>query len=80
MSFGKNLTKKWINAKFDAKLVLSVDEKSNYINTSISLMNGKEFTTKDNIKGMSVQLSQTDLENIRDWAIGALKEHFSETQ
>lgn len=77
MSYGKNLGKIWVESKFNAKCVLSLDEKGQYLNLGVTLMGGKEFTTKDGVKGMSVQIDPNEIEKIVKWLNVIKKDHFS---
>ena len=41
-----SLFDKWINAKFDSKMVVSVTQKDQYKNLRFSLINGRSYSTK----------------------------------
>ncbi|MFX0212275.1 MAG: hypothetical protein ACFFDT_40255 [Candidatus Hodarchaeota archaeon] len=53
------IIEEWVNAKFDAKIVTDLSRKGEYLNISLSLINGKEYPTKLG-SAMSVQLGIGD--------------------
>ncbi len=61
----ENLFDKWINGKFDSKLVISVTQKDHFKNLGFSVINGREYGTKLG-KAMSVQFGQNDLQELID--------------
>ena len=75
--YGKSVFKKWIYAKFDAKLILEIIEKDIYFNPSLSILlptlnaNGKKtfLSATMDIKGL--KNLQSELTN----AIQILEEH-----
>jgi len=54
------ITEKWINGKFESKVVLSLVQREQYLNPQISLIKGREYETKLG-KAMQVQLGLNDL-------------------
>jgi hypothetical protein len=66
MSKGSDsLYDKWINAKFDSKMVVSVTQKDQYKNLRFSLINGRSYNTKLG-SAMSIQLGANDLQELID--------------
>ena len=63
----KPLLEKWISAKFDGKIVVSADkikkEGKEFVNFKLSIINGKEYTTKLG-KAMSIQLDARDIDEL----------------
>jgi hypothetical protein len=60
-----SLFDKWINAKFDSKMVVSVTQKNQYKNLGFSLINGRSYSTKLGA-AMSIQLGPNDLQELID--------------
>ena len=58
-----SLFDKWINAKFDSKMVVSVTQKDQYKNLRFSLINGRSYSTKLG-EAMSIQLGPNDLQEL----------------
>ena len=58
-----SLFDKWINAKFDSKMVVSVTQKDQYKNLRFSLINGRSYSTKLG-SAMSIQLGPNDLQEL----------------
>ena len=58
-----SLFDKWINAKFDSKMVVSVTQKDQYKNLRFSLINGRSYSTKLGA-AMSIQLGPNDLQEL----------------
>lgn len=56
----ERLIEQWVNAKFDGKVVLSLVKRGIYLNPQLSIINGKEYTTKLG-KATQVQLGLGDL-------------------
>ncbi|NHJ01371.1 MAG: hypothetical protein EAX86_04475 [Candidatus Heimdallarchaeota archaeon] len=54
---------KWINVRFDGKMVISVTQKGQYRNINLSMINGRSYKTKLG-DAMSVQIGPSDLEEI----------------
>jgi hypothetical protein len=54
---------RWINGKFDSKMVISVTQKEQYKNLGISLINGRSYSTKLGA-AMSIQLEPNDLQEL----------------
>ncbi|MFW9995184.1 MAG: hypothetical protein ACFFD4_24315 [Candidatus Odinarchaeota archaeon] len=59
----ETLHEKWINGKFDSKVVVSVTKKEQYKNIRISLINGREYTTKLG-SAMSIQVDPRDIDEL----------------
>ena len=59
----ESLFDKWINGKFDSKLVVSVTQKDQFKNLGFSVINGREYSTKLG-NAMSVQLGPKDLKEL----------------
>ncbi len=59
MSEREKVIEEWINAKFDAKIVLDLTRKGEYLNIGFSVINGKQYSTKLG-PVMSVQLGIGD--------------------
>ena len=57
------ITEKWINGKFESKVVLSLVQREQYLNPQISLIKGREYETKLG-KAMQVQLGLNDLREL----------------
>ena len=68
----------WINAKFDGKMVVSVTKKDQYTNLGISVINGREYSTKLG-KAMSIQLGPQDLDNMIEALNEVKTKYFSQT-
>jgi hypothetical protein len=58
-----SLFKKWINGRFDSKIVVSVTQKGQYKNIDFSLINGRQYNTKLG-NAMSAQLGSKDLSEL----------------
>lgn len=54
---------RWINGKFDSKMVVSVTQKDQYKNLGFSLINGRSYSTKLGA-AMSIQLGPNDLQEL----------------
>jgi hypothetical protein len=54
---------KWVNAKFEGKIVVSVTQKGDFKNLGISLINGRSYNTKLG-DAMSVQLGAWELRDL----------------
>jgi len=63
MSENVEIIKKFVNGKFDAKILVSLTQKGNFLNPSITLMGGKEYKTKFG-KSMNVQLKLDELKKM----------------
>jgi hypothetical protein len=61
----ETLFDKWINAKFDSKLVVSVTKKNQYKNLGFSVINGRGYRTKLG-DAMSIQLGPKELNELID--------------
>ena len=59
----KSLFNKWINGRFDSKVVVSVTQKGQYKNIDLSLINGRQYNTKFG-SAMSVQVGPKDLNDL----------------
>ncbi len=66
---------KWINVKFDGKIVVSVTQKGQYKNINLSVINGRSFSTKLGA-AMSVQIGAKDLEEIITTLTDIQAQHF----
>ena len=66
---------KWINAKFDGKMVVSVTQKGQYKNISLSVINGRSYSTKLG-SAMSVQIGPKDLEELITTLTDIQTQHF----
>ncbi|WP_455140811.1 hypothetical protein [Candidatus Hodarchaeum mangrovi] len=58
-----SLFKKWINGRFDSKVVVSVTQKGQYKNFDLSLINGRQYNTKFG-SAMSAQVGPKDLNDL----------------
>ena len=56
---------KWINGKFDAKITVSLTRRGTFLNPSLSLINGKTYSTKLG-QAMSVQLGLKEIMELAD--------------
>lgn len=56
----ETIHEKWINGKFESKIVLSLVKREQYLNPQISLIKGREYETKLG-HAMQVQLGINDL-------------------
>ncbi len=56
----ENLFDKWINGRFDSKIVVSVTQKDQFKNLGFSVINGREYGTKLS-NAISIQLGPKDL-------------------
>ena len=63
MSQHEKLSDKWINARFDGKMVVSVTQKDQYKNLGFSVINGRSYSTKLG-PAMSLQLGPGDLQEL----------------
>lgn len=54
---------KWVNAKFEGKIVVSVTQKGDYKNLGISFINGRSYNTKLG-DAMSIQLGAWELREL----------------
>ena len=63
MSQSTRIIEKWINAKFDGKVVLSLVQRDQFYNPQISLIKGREYETKLG-KASQVQLGIGDLKEM----------------
>ena len=71
----ETLFNKWINAKFDGKLVVSVNKKDHYTNFRVSVINGRSYSTK--LGGaMSIQLESKDLQELIETLQDILQQYF----
>ena len=70
---------KWINAKFDGKMVVSVTKKDQYKNFRFSLINGHSYSTKLG-DAMSIQLGPNDLQELITTLQDVQNQYFSKTQ
>ncbi|MHA2074504.1 MAG: hypothetical protein ACXACU_01015 [Candidatus Hodarchaeales archaeon] len=59
----ESLFDKWINGRFDSKIVVSVTQKDQYKNLGFSVINGREYSTKLG-NAISVQLGPKDLQEL----------------
>ena len=75
--YGRSIFKKWIYAKFDAKIILEVVEKDIYFNPKLSILlptinpNGKKTFLSATLDLKSLQNLQNELNS----AIAILEEH-----
>lgn len=63
MSDNQRIVEKWINAKFDGKIVASLVQRGQYYNPQISIIKGKEYETKLG-KATQVQLGLNDVKDL----------------
>ncbi|MFX1514377.1 MAG: hypothetical protein ACFFCQ_17520 [Promethearchaeota archaeon] len=59
MAEREKIVEEWTNAKFDAKIVTALSRKGEFLNISLSVINGKQYETKLG-PGMSIQLGIVD--------------------
>ena len=59
----ERIVEKWINAKFDGRVVASLVKRGQYYNPQLSIIKGKEFETKLG-KSTQVQLGLGDLKQL----------------
>jgi hypothetical protein len=59
----ESLFDRWINGKFDSKLIISVTQKDQFKNLGFSVINGREYGTKLG-NAMSIQLGTNDLKEL----------------
>jgi hypothetical protein len=70
---------KWINAKFEGKMVVSVTKKDQFTNLRLSLINGRSYTTKLG-DAMSVQLAPNDLQDLIETLNEIQQQYFLRSQ
>lgn len=70
---------KWINAKFEGKMVVSVTKKDQFTNLRLSLINGRSYTTKLG-DAMSVQLAPNDLQDLIETLNEIQRQYFLRSQ
>ncbi|MHA2296485.1 MAG: hypothetical protein ACXAEU_00750 [Candidatus Hodarchaeales archaeon] len=58
----ETIHEKWLNGKFDAKIVVSVTKKDQFKNLRLSVINGREYSTKLG-NAMSVQVDPRDIDD-----------------
>ncbi|PWI46230.1 hypothetical protein CEE45_17890 [Candidatus Heimdallarchaeota archaeon B3_Heim] len=63
--FSDKLFDKWINGRFDSKMVVSVTQKDQFKNLGFSVINGRSYSTKLG-PAMSLQLGPNDLQELID--------------
>ena len=63
------IIEKWVSGKFDSKINISLTKKGDFLNPSISIINGKSYKTKLG-EAMKMQLGYNEVETI----IAVLKE------
>ena len=63
------IIEKWVSGKFDSKINISLTKKGDFLNPSISIINGKSYKTKLG-DAMKMQLGYKEVETI----IAVLKE------
>lgn len=73
----ETLFDKWINAKFDGKLVVSVTKKDQFKNLGFSLINGRGYSTKLG-NAMSIQLGPRELNELIEVLQDIKVQHFPE--
>lgn len=56
----ETLFEKWINGRFEAKMVISVTQRNQHKNPRISIIRGRTYSTKLG-NAMSIQLGPNDL-------------------
>ena len=61
--FSDKLFDKWINGRFDSKMVISVTQKDQFKNLGFSVINGRQYSTKLG-PAMSIQLGPNDLQEL----------------
>ena len=61
--YSDKLCDKWINARFDGKMVVSVTQKDQFKNLGFSVINGRSYSTKLG-PAMSIQLGTNDLQEL----------------
>jgi hypothetical protein len=61
--YSDKLFDKWINGRFDSKMVVSVTQKDQYKNLGFSVINGRSYSTKLG-SAMSIQLGPNDLQEL----------------
>jgi hypothetical protein len=54
---------KWINGRFESKMVVSVTQKDQFKNLGFSVINGRQYSTKLG-SAMSIQLGPNDLQEL----------------
>ena len=59
----KNLFDKWVNFRFDARMVVSVTQKNEFKNIGLSVINGRSYNTKLG-NAMSAQLGPNELQDL----------------
>ena len=63
--YSDKLFDKWINGRFDSKMVVSVTQKDQFKNLGFSVINGRSYTTKLG-PAMSIQLGPNDIQELID--------------
>jgi hypothetical protein len=61
--YSDKLFDKWINGRFDSKIVVSVTQKDQFKNLGFSVINGRSYSTKLG-PAMSIQLGPNDLQEL----------------
>ncbi|MHA1977678.1 MAG: hypothetical protein ACW98I_12295 [Candidatus Hodarchaeales archaeon] len=61
--YSDKLFDKWINGRFESKMVISVTQKDQFKNLVFSVINGRSYSTKLG-PAMSIQLGPIDLQEL----------------
>ncbi|MHA2108046.1 MAG: hypothetical protein ACXABU_10835 [Candidatus Hodarchaeales archaeon] len=61
--YSDKLFDKWINGRFESKMVVSVTQKDQFKNLGFSVINGRQYSTKLG-SAMSIQLGPNDLQEL----------------
>ena len=60
----ESVKEQWLNAKFDARMIISLKRNGQYLNPSVSIIGGKQYNTKMG-NAMQVQLGIKDLNALK---------------
>ena len=74
----KSLFDKWVNLRFDAKVVVSVTQKQKFKNIGLSVINGRSYNTKLG-NAMSAQLGPKELQDLISTLQEVQSQFFPET-
>ena len=79
MSESLKLIEKWVNGKFEAKINVSLLQRGNFLNPTLSLINGKSYNTKLG-PSMAVQFGYNEIQDLIETLQsiqGKMKENFA---
>jgi len=71
MSNYETLSSVFVNASFEAKMIVNVSKNNGYVNIGVSILNGKEFETKLG-HGHKAQLTTAGAQKLIDALVSAI--------